>query len=166
MFTQGLIENFWNLEHRYLNYRREDFNCNDDILVWKSQGFTQEHFTGCMYDMKNVMPTWAERFFSVFEGNNVGISFYRMDTCNILPYHRDTYSYYRKLFNISDPTTIYRAIIFLEDWKPGHYFEIENTPIVQWKAGQWVMWNYDAPHMAANLGLDPRYTVQITFTNV
>lgn len=134
--------------------------------MWRSQGFTQEHFTGCMYDMKHVMPVWAERFFSVFNGNNVGLSFYRMDTCNILPYHQDTYSYYRNLFNITDPSTIYRAIIFLEDWKPGHYFEIENTPIVQWKAGQWVMWNYDAPHMAANLGLNPRYTVQITFTNV
>jgi hypothetical protein len=89
-----------------------------------------------------------------------------MDTCNILPYHRDTYSYYKNLFDITDNLSIWRAVIFLEDWKPGHIFEIENTPITNWKAGEYVLWQYDSEHMAANLGLDPRYTAQLTFTNV
>jgi hypothetical protein len=25
-----------------------------------------------------------------------------------------------------------------------------------------VEWQYDAPHMAANMGIEPRYTLQIT----
>jgi hypothetical protein len=119
-----------------------------------------------MYDMKNTMPDWCNRFFSIFNGSNIGLSFYRMNTCNILPHHRDTYSYYKKLFNIENNLSIWRAIIFLEDWKPGHIFEIEQEPITKWRAGEYVLWQYDSDHMAANLGLDPRYTAQITFTDV
>ena len=167
MYKQGLVEPFWGLEHRYLNYQREMFNCEEDLIKWRSQGYSQTHFTGSMYDMKNIMPDWCNRFFSIFENSeNVGLSFYRMDTCNILPHHRDTYSYYKKLFNIENNLSIWRAIIFLEDWKPGHIFEIEQEPITKWRAGEYVLWQYDSEHMAANLGLEPRYTAQITFTNV
>ena len=166
MFKQGLIIPFWEYHHRYLNYVRESFNCQEDLILWRSQGYSQEHFTGEMYDMRNPMPPWAEKFFSVFEGNNVGLSFYKMNTCNILPSHRDTYNRYIKLFNIQDTSKIHRAVIFLEDWQPGHIFEIERTPITNWKAGEYVLWQYDAEHMAANLGLEPRYTLQITYTDV
>ena len=31
-----------------------------------------------------------------------------------------------------------------------------------WQAGDTVEWTYDLPHMAANIGLEPRYTLQIT----
>ncbi len=166
MYKRGLIEPFWGVEHRFLNYQREPFNSEEDIVRWRSQGYSQSHFTGSMYDMKNVMPKWCDKFFSLFEGTNVGLSFYKMETCNILPHHRDTYNLYKKVFNIVDNLSIYRAIIFLEDWKPGHIFEIENTSISDWKAGEYVLWQYDAEHMAANLGLEPRYTAQVTFTHV
>jgi hypothetical protein len=119
-----------------------------------------------MYDMRNPMPAWTEKFLNVFEGINIGLSFYKMNTCNILPPHRDTYNRYIKLFNIQDTSKIHRAVIFLEDWRPGHIFEIEQTPITNWKAGEYVLWQYDAEHMAANLGLEPRYTLQITYTDV
>ncbi len=166
MYKRGLIEPFWGIEHRFLNYQRETFNSEEDIVRWRSQGYSQTHFTGSMYDMKNVMPKWCDKFFSLFEGTNVGLSFYKMETCNILPHHRDTYNLYKKVFNIVDNLSIYRAIIFLEDWKPGHIFEIENTSISNWKSGEYILWQYDAEHMAANLGLEPRYTAQITFTHV
>jgi len=166
LFKQGLVDPFWGLEHRYLNYTRELFNCEEDLIRWRSQGYSHDHFTGEMYDMKSIMPKWTTGFFSLFNGSNVGVSFYRMTTCNILPTHRDTYNYYKKLFAINDNSSIWRAVIFLEAWKPGHIFEIDNTPIINWKAGEYVLWQYDTPHMAANLGLDPRYTAQITFTNV
>ena len=166
MFKQGLITPFWGHQHRYLNYVRESFNCQEDLILWRSQGYSQEHFTGEMYDMRNPMPPLAEKFFSAFEGNNIGLSFYKMNTCNILPSHRDTYNRYIKLFNIQDTSKIHRAVIFLEDWQPGHIFEIERTPITNWKAGEYVLWQYDAEHMAANLGLEPRYTLQITYTDV
>jgi hypothetical protein len=52
--------------------------------------------------------------------------------------------------------------VFLEDWKPGHYAEYNSTAKIDWQAGDVVEWCYDAPHMAANMGLEPRYTLQIT----
>jgi hypothetical protein len=52
--------------------------------------------------------------------------------------------------------------VLLEDWKPGHYLEVDGVPYVNWKAGQTSEWVYDAPHMAANIGLEDRYTLQIT----
>jgi hypothetical protein len=58
--------------------------------------------------------------------------------------------------------TIRRAVVFLEDWSPGHYAEYIDEPFVNWKAGDTVEWSYDTPHMAANLGVQPRYTLQIT----
>ena len=75
----------------------------------------------------------------------------------------DLYKKYVELFDLQGKEqTIYRAILFLEDWKPGHYAEYNYSPFVDWRIGDCVVWQYDMPHMAANLGLDPRYTLQIT----
>jgi hypothetical protein len=52
--------------------------------------------------------------------------------------------------------------VFLEDWQPGHIFEIDGHPLTKYKSGTMVIWQYKTPHMAANLGLTNRYTLQIT----
>ena len=57
---------------------------------------------------------------------------------------------------------IWRCIVFLEDWKSGHYLEVADKPLLGWRRGDYVAWNYDVPHFAANIGLEPRYTAQIT----
>jgi hypothetical protein len=86
-----------------------------------------------------------------------------MGTGTILPTHGDLYLRYVELFNLKgQEQRIRRAIVFLEDWKPGHYFEGNNIAKVNWRAGDVVEWQYDASHLAANLGLEPRYTLQIT----
>ena len=68
----------------------------------------------------------------------------------------------RKLFRKLGEHTIKRALLLLEDWKPGHYLEVDGKPYVNWKAGDTVEWLYSTPHMAANIGLEDRYTLQIT----
>jgi hypothetical protein len=40
--------------------------------------------------------------------------------------------------------------------------EIDGKPCLEWKRGDYVCWNFDVPHYAANFGVDPRYTMQIT----
>jgi kynureninase len=54
--------------------------------------------------------------------------------------------------------------VFLEDWKSGHYFEIDNVAHLNWRKGDYVLWNNDVPHFAGNFGIEPRYTMQITGT--
>jgi hypothetical protein len=81
----------------------------------------------------------------------------------ILPTHQDLYKKYIDIFGLQGQEhTIRRAVIFLQDWQPGHYLEVMDEPVVKWRAGDVVEWCYDTPHMAANMGSVPRYTLQIT----
>jgi hypothetical protein len=84
-----------------------------------------------------------------------------MGTDVILPTHQDTYFRYRDLYNTA-LEDCFRVIIFLADWSSGHMFEIDNAPVTNWKAGDYVYWESDVPHMAANMGLVKRYTLQLT----
>ena len=55
--------------------------------------------------------------------------------------------------------------MFLENWKSGHYFEVDGFPVFNWKAGDYCMWTHSVPHFAANIGIEDRYTLQITGVN-
>jgi len=157
---------FWDEEFKQLDYIHEEFNDPFALTDWIRQGYRAGTFGGFMCDMRNPQPTWNQRFFDIFTGQgwkDVGTSYFRMDTGSILPTHSDSYKKYVEIFNLQGREhTIHRAIVFLEDWQPGHYLEVMGQPYVNWKAGLTVEWNYNTPHLAANIGLTPRYTLQIT----
>jgi hypothetical protein len=159
------LQVFWDRSYMDLNYVNEPFNDLQQIQVWQGQGYTNQ-FTGDMCDMRDVQPVWNQRFIDIFQGqgwSDVGTSYYRMNTGTVLPTHIDLYLKYIELFNLKGREhTIRRAIVYLEDWQPGHYAEYGAKSFVNWRAGAVVAWDYDTPHMAANLGLTPRYTLQIT----
>jgi hypothetical protein len=156
---------FWNQSYKSLDYITESFNDPEQLQTWLSQGHSN-NFTGAMCDMRSPQPEWNQRFIEIFQGqgwHDVGTSYYRMDTGTVLPTHGDLYKKYIELFNLQGREhTIRRAIVFLEDWQPGHYAEYMDVAYVNWRAGSIIEWTYDTPHMAANLGLTPRYTLQIT----
>lgn len=156
---------FWNQEYQDLDYVNEQFNDAEQLARWREQGYAGR-FTGDMCDMRQIQPAWNEMFLDFFSKRgwqDIGTSYYRMTAGTVLPTHRDLYSRYVDLYKLQGQEhTIRRAIIFLEDWQPGHYAEYEDQPLVSWTAGTVIEWAYDAPHMAANLGLAPRYTLQVT----
>jgi hypothetical protein len=156
---------FWNNEYKNLDYVNEPFNDAFQTHVWQGQGYANR-FTGDMCDMRSQQPSWNKRFLEIFSGQgwkDVGTSYYRMNTGTVLPTHQDLYVKYIELFDLKGREhTIRRAIVFLEDWQPGHYAEYIDQPHVNWRAGAVVEWTWDTPHMAANLGPTPRYTLQIT----
>lgn len=156
---------FWDDEYQRLNYVNEPFNDADQLQDWQQLGYGCK-FTGDMCDMRDLQPTWNQRFIDIFSGqgwHDVGTSYYRMGTGAVLPTHQDRYVKYISLFGLQGREhTIRRAIVFLEDWQPGHYAEYEGRAYVNWRAGAVIEWTYDTPHMAANLGPTPRYTLQIT----
>lgn len=163
-WNQGHIDPWWNFQHRDLEYFYLPYKDSSTVELWRSQGYTNSNFGGGIYGMTRGLPDWAERFHTVFENwTNKGIAIYSMGTGDLLPTHVDHYSTYIEKFN-ARPTDIWRAVIFLEDWKSGHYFEIDGQPLMPWRAGDWVSWNNDVPHAAANIGTQNRYTVQITGT--
>lgn len=165
MFKQGLITPFWEDYYKNLSYVRRPHNNPEQLTEWQQQGFTHQNFTGKMYGMDNDMPAWTSNFLNMFQTECIGLTLYKMETGDIMPTHADTFAKFRSIHNIPDSKDIYRCIVFLEGWKNGHIFEIDRTQITSWQAGDYVLWKNSTPHMAANLGPEPRYTAQLTFVS-
>jgi hypothetical protein len=159
------LAKFWDDEFKHLLYINEEFNDPENLKKWTEAGYPPK-FTGYMCDMRSVQPSWNQRIIDIFEAKgwkDIGTSYYRMDTGTVLPTHSDLYKKYIDIFDLQgQEQSIRRAVLFLEDWQPGHYAEYMDVPFTDWRAGAMVEWTYDTPHLAANLGLTPRYTLQIT----
>lgn len=159
------IDRFWNDEFKQLEYHQEAFNDPTRVQKWLELGFS-ERICGYMCDMRRPQPAWNHKFIDFFHKQgwqDVGTSYYKMLPGTILPMHEDTYKNYIQRFRLQDIAhNIHRAIVFLEDWSQGHYFDCMGQAFVHWKAGDVVEWLYNTPHSAANLGFQDRYTLQIT----
>jgi len=111
---------------------------------------------------RDVPTSVIEYFKSSITLEDVSFSVQKMLPGMILPYHRDTYGFYMSKHTNLDINQIQRIIVFLENWKPGHISEIDGESHTKWNAGDWVSWIGNTPHLAANLGFEDRYTLQIT----
>ena len=160
MYHKGFVPKIWDDEYKKFDYVRQPIT-GEEADTWRSQGYTHETTTGKMYDSRNPMPDWVNTIANLMNLRNPGFVFYRMDTLDIMPTHVDHFNTYCRVFN-KDRKEVRRAIVFLEDWKPGHYFQVDNVGVVNYKAGEYVLWAPDVPHAASNIGVEPRYTLQIT----
>lgn len=159
-YEQGHITPWWGDEFKEFEYLYLPHKDENMVLNWEAQGYTNLHLNGAIHSL-NANP-YAKPFLEYFNFRDSGASIYKMNTGDILPTHKDHYITYQRVFNVTDTSAIWRAIVFMEDWKSGHYFEIENKPIIQWRRGDYIMWNYDVEHMVFNMGTEPRYTLQVT----
>lgn len=159
------IQRFWDDEFKTLDYISEPFNDPKTVELWLQQGYHPK-ICGDLADMRHRLPSWADRFINIYTQlgwKDIGLAFYRMPTGTVMPVHSDLYRRYIERFELQGREhTIKRALLLLEDWKPGHYLEVNGKPYVNWYAGDTVEWVYNIPHMAANIGLEDRYTLQIT----
>lgn len=162
---KGHIEPFWGSDHRNLPYERQPVS-EEEVNEWVEEGYDYvKNFTGSMYSSKNPLPSWISALKESFDLYKQTYTFYRMDTLEIMPTHIDHYNTYMKLTN-TRYNNVYRVVLMLEDWQPGHYFELDGIGYVNWKAGDWFKWKSDTPHAASNIGKEPRYTLQITGAGV
>ena len=76
-----------------------------------------------------------------------------------IPHHVDKHFKLKEEFGEGES---YRYLIFLEDWKRGHYYEVHDQPFVKWKRGDWVKFGIDDWHLAGNMGDEPFYSAQVT----
>ena len=165
----GHVNPWWDDSFKDLDYQYLPIKNTFDEDRWHNQGYASVRLNGATVNMKRLMedmPAYAEPFLTMFDWENVGLAYYRQNTLDMFPAHADSYISYRKLWNITDPKQVWRCIVFLEDWKSGHYFEIDGVAHLNWQRGDYCVWNYDVPHFAANIGVEPRYTMQITGTQV
>lgn len=165
-YLSGRIQAFWNeRELEDVTYFNEPFNDPVTIENWEKL-YGKIYGTGLQADYRSKQPTWTSRIIDELaqQGivlDKIGTSYYKMMPGDILPYHRDIYTAYCRYHGVKTDQ-IWRTIVFMNDWQPGFLFEIEDEPIVKYRAGTWITWHADAPHMAGNLGTVPRYTLQIT----
>ena len=70
----------------------------------------------------------------------------------------------KNCIDVEDVNKICRILIFLDDWKSGHYFELNGVPYTNGLKVITFGGVGMTPHIAANLGVEDRYTMQITAT--
>lgn len=158
---RGHIGRFWDEGYKDFNYTRQPVT-QEEVDDWVSKGYDYvKSYTGRMYDNRNPMPEWIEQMKNLFDFKNLTFTFYRMDTLEIMPEHSDHFRTYIKLFD-AKYENVYRILVMLEDWKPGHYLEIDGVGVVNWVAGDYFAWENSTPHAASNIGTEPRYSLQIT----
>lgn len=165
-WRKGYTPRFWKDDFKQLNYTMQPVTY-EEMDEWVQKGYDYvKSFTGKMYDNRNPMPDWVERFKDIFiHYKNFTFTFYKMSTLEIMPEHSDHYRTYCKMQNAQYEDVV-RILVMLEDWKPGHYLEIDGKAHVNWIAGDYFVWESGCPHAAANIGVEDRYTLQITATKI
>ena len=152
-------------------------------ISWKTEDYVnvswrsnENHYNHIDADAKNTKQQYGESV-GVYICNDVPTIF--MDIANrfglkksvvalnkmtpgqILPWHVDKYPTYIKRNNISDDEQIMRIILFLHNQEPGQQLWIKDKLCVG-LAGTYYGWGRGVIHMAANLSVTSRYTLQIT----
>lgn len=63
----------------------------------------------------------------------------------------------------NDPHKVYRFMVMLNDWEPGHFIQYGNFVHTGYRAGEIYSFDwYNTPHCTANAGHNPRCTMLIT----
>lgn len=66
-------------------------------------------------------------------------------------------------WNKVDPHSVYRFMIMLNDWEPGHFIQYGNFVHTGYRAGEIYSFDwYNVPHCTANAGHGPRCTLLVT----
>ena len=124
----------------------------------KYQLFNDDNIPQVFYDM-------AEK--SGLE--NYSVALFKQNPGQTNPWHFDTYQgvvnkYKKQGIELSDKDikNIKRYLVVLEDWDWGHFLQIGNNVLSQWKAGDIFTWDYGMYHTTGNAGLTPKLTAHIT----
>ena len=81
------------------------------------------------------------------------------------PWHYDSHFALGQKHNLSQEEIISstrRYLNMLEDWHWGHFIQIGNNVLSQWKAGDIFSWPFGMWHTSANAGIVPKLTMQVT----
>ena len=112
----------------------------------------------CFENLPEIFHAVKEQFDFL---DKIVIAINRLQPGKILPFHTDKFTSYKQRNNISDNQPIERVILFLHDQKAGHQLWITDEVCIG-DAGSYLGWEQNTVHMAANLGSEHRYIMQVT----
>jgi hypothetical protein len=108
------------------------------------------------FELSDEYHTFAKTIFSDYS-----VSVIKQMPGQTIPEHFDTFYKFSEK-NKCNKEDVCRLNFFLEEWKTGHYFEIDNEPYVNWGKMSFKIIRYGQPHLSGNMGMEPKYTMQIT----
>lgn len=162
MIKNRVIPILWGHRHRELQYTAGVLPDSSQMSNWLQAGHQSAALTASVVFLQAPLK-WMKYLSSYFPDlENISYSFNRFSPGTYFPMHIDRYGFYSNQNKLTDLGCIRRYILFLEDAMPGHFLQIGDRIYHDWPAGLCVGWQTDEPHMAANLGLCHRYTLQIT----
>jgi hypothetical protein len=91
----------------------------------------------------------------------ITVSTIRQQPGCVIPWHRDTFYQIRQQYPDRKDLKV-RANIYLEDWKMGHFVQIDDTIDAHWKQGNGWLWDDSILHLGANAGMNDKFTLQIS----
>lgn len=160
---KGHISKTWNDDFKNLDYGYFPHKDKQMVQQWLDQGYPDSlTLNGAVHYLRDQVPDYIVPLIHQLGWRDVGCQLYRMNPADIIPVHQDHYTVYKQVIGPERSDRIWRAVMFMEDWKSGHYFEVAGKPWTDWIAGDFAVWHNDVPHMAANIGIEPRFTLQIT----
>jgi len=114
-----------------------------------------------IWQMFDESPVWVHELAKLVpqDFQNHVVSVIRIDPGQTIPWHQDKHYILQQKFG---PGETWRYLIFLEDWRSGHYFQLGDQPVVQWRCGDYIKFHRRQWHLGGNMGTEPFYSAQIT----
>jgi len=104
---------------------------------------------------------WENLIAEVLPLDNAVVTIHRQDPGQVLPWHIDRFFMHKRLYP-NDERPIWRFLVFLEEWQNGHVLQVGNSVLHHWQQGDTVVWTPGTWHLAANVGLNKKWTANIT----
>ena len=155
---QGKVPVTWTEE----DYKNLDWFTHENIRQKFSADEVSKSFENIdVYTCNSNLPATLLDLADQFQLDTVILAVNKMTPGQVLPFHSDKFLAYKKRNNILENQSITRIIVFLHDPKPGHQLWIDKD-FLTGSAGSYFGWKDQTVHMAANLGTEDRYILQIT----
>jgi len=153
--------------HIDLEVAQEDLDLlpfSDYFSCYRQYDFLEKYYTehnSSVWQLFEDSPEWVHILGNKIPSDHQHhvVSAVKIDPGQTVPHHLDKHFKVKEEFGEGETA---RYLIFLQDWKRGHYFEIQNQPYVKWKQGDWIKFGPDDWHLAGNMGDEPFYTAQVT----
>lgn len=138
--------------------------------LWEHQNITKPSYPSgsamVHQSFQEQCPEWAHKVKNLFHWVQYSqVTINRIDPGCFIPPHTDTmYKFYKFLKDndIQYKDTPIRYTLFLTDHKLGHFININGQTLDTYSKGDYTIILPHQVHMVANIGAEPRYTLQVT----
>ncbi len=136
----------------------------EEVICYKQIPILEKYYdenNSKIYEIfENDVPTWMMDISNHLEKDwdYTYHSILKVPPGQTIPYHKDKHYKIQNKYGKGDT---FRYWIALEDWKSGHYFDVNDEPFLNWKKGDYVKFSSEW-HTGGNMGREPKYVAQIT----